>query len=231
MKGNDRCWPVFVLAVWIASLVTACWVDTTPPAGTNPGCLPVKNCKPGEPCGTSGCDQSESFWNCPNDCRACLVNWVSASTNVTLPEQVVGPSDGYDPSKKKECGIQGKCAKLGPQSILDVFMGGGIFTGVDTGSDSWDFEVRGTVTSNGGSFAVQLMDGDNTVASYRDVGSWFQGTDARSRRFDLKFAKITKSDNYHIRLIGQGNSTAEVDAIVVNPNSCLTQIGGGTATP
>ena len=200
--------PRTVLATWVLLpvLATGCWPDNQPPTGTAASCYPD-----GQPNGT--CDPTETFWTCSADCDPCVAIQVSVATNVTNPTGALGP-----------VGKSNGSATLGPNSTLEVWMGGGIWTGEDDANPgSWDLEFKGTnvLTDLNDAFVITILDGDSPTATYQALGYWFYDKYSNiNNKFDLKRAKIKKSDSYMIRIQGQAKSMAQLDAIVVRQDRC-----------
>ncbi len=190
------------------ALGTGCWPVAQEPQGQAPAC------QGGKPNGT--CNELETFWSCPQDCPACSATHVVNAVNVTNPAAALGPASRSNGS-----------ATLGPNSTLIVWMGGGIWTGEDDPSpSSWDLEFKGTnsLTDVNAAFIVQILDGDDTTATYQPLGYWFNDKYSNiNNKFDLKRAKIKKADSYMIRIQGQAKSMAKLDAIIVRPERCRTK--------
>ena len=190
-------------------LAEGCWPDTNPPDGVASTCYPS-----GQPNGK--CEESESFWNCPDDCKACSAIQVIKSENVTNPAGALGPGSSANGS-----------ATLGPNSTLILWMGGGIKTGEDDISpSSWDLEFKGKneLSNVEDALIVTMLDGDSPTATYQSLGYWFKDKySSINNKFDLKRAKIKKSDSYLIRIRGQKKSMAQLDAIIVRTDRCITK--------
>jgi len=198
-----------VCSVSVALLAGGCWPDTNPPDGMASTCEPN-----GQPNGK--CDGSETFWNCPDDCPACSAIQFIGSENVTNPAGALGPASSANGS-----------ATLGPESTLSLWMGGGIWTGEDDANpSSWDLEFKGKneLSKVDDAFIVTILDGDSPTATYQALGYWFKDKYSNiNNKFDLKRAKIKKSDSYLIRIRGLAKSMAQLDAIIVRPDRCRTK--------
>ncbi len=203
--------PAATCFVLLIALAAGCWPDDQPPTGTAPSCIPN-----GQPNGT--CDEAESFWSCPKDCPACYaIQIVDKPVNVQNPAGALGPK-----------GKSNGSATLGPNSTLVLWMGGGIWTGDDDAkSDSWDlqFEPQNTSEDLAGAFIVTILDMDSPEATYQSLGYWFKDEYSTiNDKFDLKRAKIKKSDSYMIRIQGQAKSpTTKLDYVKVRPDRCRTK--------
>lgn len=203
---------IFLATAWLAlapALLGGCWPDTQPPNGTTPSCVPS-----GQPNGK--CEEAESFWSCPKDCPACYAIQVINSVNVTNPTGALG-------SKAKSNGS----ATLGPNSTLILWMGGGIWTGDDdANANSWDlqFEPAYDKKELAEAFIVSILDMDSPAAQYQSLGYWFKDEYSKiNNTFDLKRAKVKKSDSYMIRIQGQAKSMAKLDYIKVRDGRCRTK--------
>ena len=199
-----------VCSVSVLLLAGGCWPDTNPPDGMASTCYPN-----GQPNGK--CEESENYWNCPKDCPACSAIQVIKSDNVTNPAAALGPSSKLNGS-----------ATLGPNSTLILWMGGGIWTGEDDSSpSSWDLQFKPVNDTDvmAAAYIVSILDMDSPNATYQSLGYWFKDPYSQiNDQFDLKRAKIKKSDSYLIRIQGQATSKAQLlDAVIVRPDRCRTK--------
>lgn len=207
--------PKLLLLVVLVGALPACWAEESPPGVTPCSCNNNGTCEL----------DKEDCACCPSECPCCRAV-LAAGTDLPDADNTIGESDGT-------------FAALGPTSTLTLTVGSQITLPASGLTSSGDFVLIGQVTSDStltvaGTCADGAPSGDGYQvevsvdgSDWALVGFWTKTraptVAGQGQAFSLGCATAKPNQVRHVRLTPLGsNPSAQLDAIVVMPDSCAT---------